>query len=633
MRLPVAFRRWSIWIFLFLAALASSGYSASKPSPAYPTQDRFDRQTENPRVELTGPTRTQLDQVIESLEEGRSTQGNERILDEDGGHKYRKEIQSETTGKIESYCKFFSCNSEQNQRNLKFFFNPNWCKCTPRRCVGFMGLAALYGGAAVVYSQYGLSILSSYSASVSAAVFINGFETMLNMVSLFSSVPKKVEPTPKKLLKKLAVIIPVHGKDKDIEPSIQSLIDSGIGISQIFVIENTGKRYTLSESRTFSLLKDNPLYKDVKYHYIDAWGSKVAAEYLGGISAAKFGFKYMMAIDDDVIVPKHFDPYLRLINDRVKLIAYPIEPSNNVNYGTQMQKQEYRTADIQNYFKANLGTALSAHGAISVADLGTYLRVMRDRPVNGSFSSEDQKKSMAFRWDGSDIAMAPGVPIGTEVPEDCAVLWGQRVGSWNTGAQLMSDFYTEDLLTDCPQNCDLQKIPNSILKKVYQFQLLFTNVSEIVRPVIGVSFAGNWYFWAVVCGVTEANILIGILDDSFIAPHRNRERVCASSTLWKSCGNRHAGCLYSAFQLAMGSVGACCACIGAGAADDVDYGLKAGYPSQLRELIDIDDEPTRFSSLVNFLTEIGPDPRAEGYGVVPQASGRGLSPVTIEPSF
>ena len=189
-----------------------------------------------------------------------------------------------------------------------------------------------------------------------------------------------------------------------------------------------------------------------------------------------------MAIDDDVIMPPGFDPQLQLIKDEWKMIAYPIRPSNDDNYLTRQQRREYRKSDRHNYFKSTFQSTLAPHGAISVTEIDTYLDNMMLPPVDGSFIAEDQKKGHAWRRSNYLIAMAGGPEVETEVPDNCSILWQQRVASWDLGAHLTCPVFCADLNMDCPRHCGPNDVTKCLMRKSYQFQRLLTGLGHASDP-------------------------------------------------------------------------------------------------------------------------------------------------------
>ena len=330
-------------------------------------------------------------------------------------------------------------------------------------------------------------------------------------------------------------------------------------------MENTGRLYDSSEGEVGKLLQQ-PEYADVHYHSIYSWGNKVAAEYLGAILAKQHDFKYVMAIDDDVEMPDGFDPQIELLKGDFKMIAYPIKPANNTNYLTHMQKREYRRSDRHNYFKQVLGTVLAPHGAVNLSEIDAYLENMRMPPNDGAFSAEDQKKGNSWRRSNHKIAMAAGPEVETEVPEDLAVFWAQRVKSWDTGAHLTTPMYVADALLNCPRCWECETIIGNSILEAYKVQAVFANVSDCVRPYILWTFVRQPMFWIISGGIWEFNNIINMADDIYFTPLRSRIPECDGKKIATTCVDHHLSFPYSTMQLVNGSCSAACAWLGAGAA-------------------------------------------------------------------
>jgi glycosyltransferase involved in cell wall biosynthesis len=498
----------------------------------------------------------------------------------------------------------FCCPKEHCIKNINFCCNKNWfCKCTSKRIIcGFLGLF-IYVGGGILFWLFGLTVFAEFIHSLEFFIIINATETILSFLSLFA-LPLFANATDFKELEKLCVVIPVHGKDKELRATLNSLLNIGLSEYNIVIMENSGPSYNISQSKTARLM---PSYPNIEYRYTNEWGSKVAAEYLGVMIAKNRNFKYVMTIDDDVLIPPDFDPQLSLLEKDVKMIAYPIKPSNSIsNYLTRMQKREYRRSDRSNYFKQLLGTILFPHGAISTCEVNFYLDTMRFRPVDGAFFAEDQKKGAAWRWKRARIAMASGPEVGTEVPDNWCFFELQRVGSWDTGAHMLCGIYLEDFLTEWNFNCELSQLLKLFFRKLFQFQTLFTIFSDIVRPFFFVSFANSWYFWLVIAIIWECNNIIDILDDTFFAPHSQGKNVCVGKNLGASILDHHLSIFYSILQLVNGSLAACCGWVGAGAANPEDFGIKKPYPQELRNILDIKDARERRKRLTSYCDEVFP---------------------------
>lgn len=500
----------------------------------------------------------------------------------------------------------FCCPKDHCYKNINFCCNKNWyCKCTFKRIICLIIGLCIYAAGGILFWLFGQTVFANFIDSLVIFIIINATETILSFLSLFSS-PIFADATDAKELEKLGIIIPVHGEDKELKSTIDSLRNIGIPEDHIILMENTGNRYQISQSKTAKLLERTE-YRNIEYRYTSEWGNKVAAEYLGVVVAKNKHLSYVMTIDDDVIIPSNFDPQLNLLSGDVKMIAYPIKPSNRIsNYLTRMQKREYRRSDRSNYFKQLLGTVLAPHGAISTCETNFYLETMRFRPVDGAFFAEDQKKGAAWRWQRAKIAMAAGPEAETEVPDNWCFLWSQRVGSWDTGSHMSCGIYLEDFFTDWSQNCDLSSIVKLFFRKLFQLQTIFTIFSDIVRPFFFISFANNWYFWIIVAVIWECNNIIDILDDTFFAPHFQGRDPCVCKNLGASILDHHLSIFYSVMQLLNGMTAAWCAWIGAGAADPEDFGIKKPYPQVLRNILDIRDSIKRGNRLKQYCDEIFP---------------------------
>lgn len=501
--------------------------------------------------------------------------------------------------------------SQEDCCQVARFMNPlqlRYCRPTVKRVAGLTAGAAMGAAMGILYWQFGLNAFSALVDSLAAFVLINGAEPILSTMALFHKMPGRIQglETPMAMRRKMAIIIPVHGAGKNVEPTIRSFLQAGYIPEQLFVMENTGGRYTKEVSSTFRLLQ-SPQYNTVNYYFISAFGNKVASVTVGAILAQEKGFTHMLSVDDDVQVSSGFDPLLSLLNEKVTLIAYPIEPTTTVNWLEWMQKLEYANSDMHNAFKAEaLKTTHAPHGAASASTIENYLKAMRGNKMR--FLAEDQELGRRIRAQGGHIALTRDM-VKTDVPPNCCVWWSQRAGSWNVGEITQVPKVAFEAVTTCPESCKLDELTRTAIKEFYLLQSLWSVFSSAIRPCVLASMAPQPLFWIVSGALWEINNLITTANKTVCVPRRNNERMCAPRNVVNTCIATHTSCFYNGMQMLAGSAGLCCACCGAGASREEDFSAIRRGPKALRRALKVESAPLRQLLLLQYAKGIANDPR------------------------
>eukprot|EP00656_Telonema_subtile_P043645 TRINITY_DN4998_c0_g1_i4.p1 TRINITY_DN4998_c0_g1~~TRINITY_DN4998_c0_g1_i4.p1 ORF type:complete len:634 (-),score=177.41 TRINITY_DN4998_c0_g1_i4:66-1967(-) len=152
-------------------------------------------------------------------------------------------------------------------------------------------------------------------------------------------------------------------------------------------------------------------------------------------------FKYIMTIDDDVQVPEELRLPLRSFakESDVQAYAYCINCFKNTSVEApnapmlvRFQNIEYTVAGFFKQFQAAYGTALAAHGAISLwrRDILTG-KIFWDHDT--VFNGEDLQMGLILHSmkAGYSINVSSREIVMTEPPSDFYTLWKQRVKSWD----------------------------------------------------------------------------------------------------------------------------------------------------------------------------------------------------------
>ncbi len=433
-------------------------------------------------------------------------------------------------------------------------------RCSKSQVCGCAVYGAIAGAFGYLISRYGHTVVSDLSNSLAGFVVLNGYEAVTGLIALFTAVPPVLIPTSPEDKDKIAVLIPIYGAEKNIQPTLDSLLANGFKTNQIYIIENTGGRYDHAQGEVYKLLRVKPRredfqdweaykkkydeykkYKEIHYELATGWGSKSGAQVAGaGLAhhahrsdiehlahlriqhlahiaeldvdritdiaqisrnAKKDGFEFMLTLDDDVYIPPDFDPQLGLLTGSIKMIAYPIRPTETDSFLQAWQEIEYAASDMHKWAQQKIiGTALTVHGAVNLFEIKFFIEETLHPPFDGRFGGEDARSSMSGRIAGGGIAMARGPYVRTDVPNTLALWWNQRAGAWVPAGHhlclpLLKDFCFEP--SDC---CSLRGCAGCGYRRCYQGQELLTNTFDVLRPIVFVTSSYNCLFWSVLAG-------------------------------------------------------------------------------------------------------------------------------------
>jgi hypothetical protein len=146
-------------------------------------------------------------------------------------------------------------------------------------------------------------------------------------------------------------------------------------------------------------------------------GSKITAEFVGAHVTSQF--KYILRIDDDVILPPNLPLATHLITPKVGSVSYCIRSVGADSMpGTvvqQWQDIEYKLAGLVKQFCSRYGgSATFAHGAIVLWDREVCVRTFDHHP--GYKISEDWFFGHVCRRMGKSIKSCSVVFVETETP-------------------------------------------------------------------------------------------------------------------------------------------------------------------------------------------------------------------------
>jgi len=237
-------------------------------------------------------------------------------------------------------------------------------------------------------------------------------------------------------------------------------------------------------------------------------------------------FKYVLMIDDDVLIPRNFViPYDRLREEeKLSAIAYSIEaitPNEGCynQFWVTLQEMEYNNMGVFKKLESDLGSTLCAHGAIAVwkADiLAEEIFPQHDT----EFFGEDMQMGvwLHFLGQGRYIHYDVICRVATAVPDTLADLWMQRWRSWDMAIHRNGLRLFAFMLTTCS--------PLSWIFKVSILLELFAVFCDWVRITFAVHFF--WIAPVFALEVTGAFMVIAwiqlLIRDWIIYKHRPDHR-------------------------------------------------------------------------------------------------------------
>jgi hypothetical protein len=208
----------------------------------------------------------------------------------------------------------------------------------------------------------------------------------------------------------------------------------------IFVCHNSNHLHPFDKGKAGQTLKKirelertRGLTKHINYAY-SCEGNKTLAIYATALHKCTH-MKYCMMIDNDVILPEDLHIPMDIFQDKnlshVKALAFTIKASNpfnragTTNWVSAMQNIEYIKAGWTKMLQSSLGSALYAHGAISLWEKDIMLSVFKAH--NTFFDGEDLQMGVILHGfnQGYSIKTVSNVSVETEVPSH-SICWEWR---------------------------------------------------------------------------------------------------------------------------------------------------------------------------------------------------------------
>jgi hypothetical protein len=254
--------------------------------------------------------------------------------------------------------------------------------------------------------------------------------------------------------------------------------------SHIFVCDNGNSICPVDGTQAIA----QSIHPDINYIYVPE-GNKTFAFYWCNRYWVPFlaqcgrvpDFRYALITDDDVPLPADLHiphEYLRL-HPEVKAVHFAITaatPDGKPPLIVRCQDIEYKMAAVHKYFQSTLSRALSCHGAIALWERATLDRVFYDHDT--VFHGEDLYMGLSLLRlrDDSRIISCPQTIVPTYAPDHWAMLFRQRVKSWELTSHKKTFTYLFEFLNPFSL-CHAA----SLVLKPYFLQELLTIILDWLR--------------------------------------------------------------------------------------------------------------------------------------------------------
>ncbi len=229
-----------------------------------------------------------------------------------------------------------------------------------------------------------------------------------------------------------------------------------------------------------------------------AIGNKTYAQYIGTMIAAHKGYKAVMAIDDDVLLPRSLNVVndLSMIKGNTCAVTYGLEPIvENKSSGwwgrawVAMQRIEYLLSMQHKIFEQRAAGGVNfPPGAIILCRIPEFIHALKN--VDCHFYGEDVKIGMQILYADKSIALSSQTVIQTRAPDSFAKLWKQRVASWDKVFYV--NFFT---LVITPLFKFRPDWRNNVSLKLIQIYMLHAVIANLIRVPLMVTFASQEGFW------------------------------------------------------------------------------------------------------------------------------------------
>ncbi|KAL0211776.1 hypothetical protein RCL1_005402 [Eukaryota sp. TZLM3-RCL] len=284
-------------------------------------------------------------------------------------------------------------------------------------------------------------------------------------------------------MKEVALCITTHNSESNITATVQAALKV-FPAKNIFICDNGNSKQPTDN--TYEVVKR--LNSNVNYLWVPE-GSKTIAIYYA--IKYKVKQKYVLLIDDDVLLPPEFDVNIDLFDEETKGIAITINASNVVDIKgkritvAMYQSLEYLCAGLAKLFQSRYGSALFCHGAIGAYERDTLIRVLNHH--SAVFRGDDVLMGLILHELKCNYRIATcGVfTVSTTVPNHyfcskllkckCpeASLLKQRVTSWDTAGFRLIFRIGKQLLFNWSDN-------TMILKPFIMYEL-YSVISDYIK--------------------------------------------------------------------------------------------------------------------------------------------------------
>lgn len=295
-----------------------------------------------------------------------------------------------------------------------------------------------------------------------------------------------------------ALVIPCHNSDV---ATLQAVLFAALVHFepwQIFIIDNSN-----CEAPPMDLegaIRSQPMFKRVNYVWLPV-GNKNISQFVGATAAAKFGLKYVLTIDDDVIIPPNFAAPMHLINEKVTAVCYPItavDTNGDRPLFVGWQDIEYKMSALSKMAESKLCGVLYPHGAASFWVRETMIQVLRNHDL--IYFADDVKMGLELQALGQHMGIDASISFETVAPETflgpsrggAANFYTQRVRSWEMARHTLYWQFAKRFLF----SLNGATTPVAIgWQKFTQFYVSTGNFIDWIRLPVFVILGGSKDFW------------------------------------------------------------------------------------------------------------------------------------------
>jgi hypothetical protein len=294
-----------------------------------------------------------------------------------------------------------------------------------------------------------------------------------------------------------ALVIPCHDTDHS---AMRTTIESALPHfrpEDIYIVDNGRSKYPSHPDGNFREYIRS-IHADIVYMWLPI-GSKNAAQLVGALAARNRKYKYIMTVDDDVCIPKNFDPPISMIDEKFKAVAFPIKAMDaqcNVPlWLVAWQDVEYRLSGMSKLAEDRLCGVQFPHGAGWFVELDSFITLMEHyHPMD--FIAEDCNAGLGLSRMGKGIRLDARCYLATEVPTTFfgpgLNWWKQRQKSWEMGRHGRLFAFIRSFLLSMPPKKTMQGI---LWHKVTFLYLICTIIIDWLRipTIIALGRTATWW--------------------------------------------------------------------------------------------------------------------------------------------